>query len=180
MDLQIRPFRPGEEGEIWRLLQLMLRLGETYTLPSDMSESEALTYWLAPNHSVFVAVMDGLIAGTFYLRANQQGGGAHIANCGYVVDPAAQGRGIAKAMCLHSLDLARDRGFRAMQFNFVVSTNVGAVQLWKRLGFKVAGTLPGAFQHPRLGYVDALVMFRSLLEGTAHQPSSLDQLRAVT
>ena len=100
--------------------------------------------------------------GTYFLRANQQGGGAHVANCGYVTASAAQGRGIARAMCLHSLDRAKDRGFRAMQFNFVVSTNERAVKLWAALGFETVGRLPRAFEHPERGFVDALVMYREL------------------
>jgi ribosomal protein S18 acetylase RimI-like enzyme len=97
------------------------------------------------------------------LQPNQQGGGSHVANCGYVTAPWATGRGVARAMCAHSLDRARERGFRAMQFNFVVSTNQRAVALWQSLGFEIIGRLPGAFQHPTAGFVDALVMYRSLI-----------------
>ena len=111
---------------------------------------------------MFVAEQDGEIAGTFYLRANNRGGGAHVANCGYVVAPQSMGRGAARAMCDHSLDLARKRGFTAMQFNFVIASNERAVRLWRSCGFSIAGTLPSAFQHPRLGLVDALVMVRRL------------------
>ena len=100
--------------------------------------------------------------GSYYLRANQQGGGSHVANCGYATSVAARGRGVAAAMCAHSLDRARSRGFRAMQFNFVLSTNRRAVHLWQRHGFEIAGTLPKAFLHPALGYVDAYVMYREL------------------
>ena len=101
--------------------------------------------------------------GTYYLRANQAGGGGHVCNCGYMTDSAAAGRGVARAMCAHSLELAREQGFRAMQFNFVVSTNTRAVALWEGMGFAVVGRLPGAFRHPAQGYVDALVMHRSLM-----------------
>jgi ribosomal protein S18 acetylase RimI-like enzyme len=111
---------------------------------------------------VFVAADESTVAGTYYLRANQLGGGAHVANCGYVTAPWATGRGVARAMCEHSLVYAKERGFLAMQFNLVVSTNTRAIKLWKRLGFETVGTLPGAFAHPALGFVDALVMFRKL------------------
>ena len=94
--------------------------------------------------------------------ANQSGGGAHVANCGYVTAPSATGRGVAQAMLEHSLVRARDRGFRSMQFNFVISSNDRAVKLWQRNGFEIVGTLPGAFLHPKLGYVDAYVMYRNL------------------
>lgn len=140
----------------------MLRAGETYTLPAEMSEEDALAYWQAPAHSVFVAEHEGQIVGTYFLRANQQGGGGHVANCGYVSHLAHRGRGIAREMWPHSLGQARARGFLAMQFNFVVSTNEGAVRLWQRMGFDIVGRLPDAFRHPRLGFVDALVMFQHL------------------
>jgi ribosomal protein S18 acetylase RimI-like enzyme len=109
-----------------------------------------------------VAEADGEIVGTYYLRPNQAGGGKHVCNCGYVTSASATGRGVARAMCEHSLEHARRRGYRSMQFNFVVSSNTRAVALWKWMGFEVVGRLPAAFEHPALGYVDALVMFRSL------------------
>jgi ribosomal protein S18 acetylase RimI-like enzyme len=140
----------------------MIRSGKTYTLPRDMSREEALTYWFAAEKETSVLEEDGVVLGTYFLKANQQGGGAHVANCGYVTSPAAQGRGIARQMCLHSLERARERGFRAMQFNFVVSTNERAIKLWISLGFNIVGRLPLAFNHPTLGFVDALVMYRSL------------------
>jgi ribosomal protein S18 acetylase RimI-like enzyme len=111
---------------------------------------------------VFVADDNGTVVGTYYLRANNRGGGAHVANCGYVVAPDAFGRGVARAMGTHSLDEARARGFSAMQFNFVIASNERAVRLWQSLGFAIAGRLPGVFDHPRLGQVDAYVMLRSL------------------
>jgi ribosomal protein S18 acetylase RimI-like enzyme len=127
-----------------------------------MNREEALAYWSAPGHEVFVAEENREILGTYYLRANQKGGGAHVANCGYMTAPWASGRGIARAMCAHSLDVAKTRGFRAMQFNFVVSSNERAVRLWQSCGFEIVGRLPEAFVHPTLGAVDALVMFRQL------------------
>ncbi len=158
----IRTAGSEDEDAIWEILEPVLRAGETYTLPRDLSREDALSYWFAPGHDVFVADEEGAILGTYYLRANQRGGGSHVANCGYVTAQHATGRGIARAMCLHSLDVARRGGFRAMQFNFVVSTNERAVQLWTSLGFDTVGRLPGAFLHPTLGYVDALVLYRSL------------------
>ena len=127
-----------------------------------MPREEALAYWFSPRNEVFVAENDGEICGTYYLRANQEGCGAHVANCGYVTAPWAAGRGVARAMCAHSLERARERGFRAMQFNFVVSTNERAVKLWQSYGFEIVGRLPGAFEHPALGFVDAYVMYRRL------------------
>ena len=158
----IRPAEPGDSDAIWSILEPTFRAGETYPVPRDISRSDALAYWHSLGHSVFVADDEGTVVGTYYLRANNRGGGEHVANCGYVVAPDAFGRGVARAMCAHSLDQARARGFTAMQFNFVISSNERAVRLWQELGFVIAGRLPGAFRHPRLGFVDAYVMIRSL------------------
>jgi ribosomal protein S18 acetylase RimI-like enzyme len=127
-----------------------------------MTEADALAYWLGHDREAFVAEEDGEIVGTYYIRANQAGGGKHICNCGYMTAASAVGHGIAHAMCQHSLEYAQQRGFLGMQFNFVVSTNTRAVALWESFGFEIVGRLPQAFHHPKLGYVDALIMFRSL------------------
>lgn len=127
-----------------------------------MTEADALAYWLGGDRETFVVDDDGEVLGTYYIRPNQAGGGKHICNCGYMTRPDATGRGLARAMCLHSLDYARHRGYRGMQFNFVVASNSRAIALWQSLSFEIVGRLPQAFHHPSLGYVDALVMFRSL------------------
>jgi len=158
----IRRANKDDRDAIWTILEPMIRRGDTYTLPRDMNNEQALAYWLAPEKETFVLEENGTLLGTYYLKANQQGGGAHVANCGYVTAAAAQGRGIARAMCLHSLENAKQRGFLAMQFNFVVSTNERAVKLWSSLGFEIVGRLPRAFEHPEHGFVDALVMYRPL------------------
>ena len=138
-----------------------IRAGETYALPSDWTETEALAYWRSPGHAVFVAE-DGAVVGTYYMRANQRGGGDHVANCAFMTAASAAGRGVASAMCAHALQYAAAAGYVAMQFNFVVSTNARAVALWRRFGFEIVGRLPEAFRHPKLGLVDALVMYRRL------------------
>jgi len=161
--MQVRPATPADAVAIWSIIGPVIRTGETYTLDRDMVEEEALAYWMGPEKETFVAVNGaGEILGTYYLKANQAGGGRHVANCGYMTSAAATGRGVARAMCAHSLERARERGFRAMQFNFVVSTNKRAVRLWESMGFEVVGRLPGAFEHPQAGFVDALVMWRKL------------------
>ena len=152
----------GDWPAIWPILEAVVRPGEVYAVDRDIDEAAGRAYWFAPGHQVFVAEDQGRILGSYYIRRNQAGGGSHVANCGYMTAPDAQGRGVARAMCLHSLDHARARGFRAMQFNIVVSTNVRAVRLWESLGFTTVGRLPGAFHHPSAGYVDALVMHQSL------------------
>jgi len=161
--MQIRPAALSADADfVWAILEPTIRAGETYALPREMSREEALDYWFAPRHEVFVAEEDTDILGTYFLQPNQQGGGSHVANCGYVTAPSATGRGVARAMCAHSLDRARECGFTAMQFNFVVSTNERAVALWQTFGFEIVGRLPGAFHHPTAGFVDALVMYRIL------------------
>lgn len=169
--MDIRPATEADAPAVWRIVEPIVRAGDTYALDPDMSEADAMAYWFAPEKESFVAVdPDGVVVGTYYLRPNQAGGGRHICNCGYMVAAAAAGRGVARAMCRHSLAHARARGYRGMQFNFVVSTNVRAVRLWQSLGFEIVGRLPGAFRHPSLGYVDALVMFRSLVGETQASP----------
>ncbi len=158
----IRQATAQDADAIWQLLEPVLRSGETYALDPDTDREDALAYWTGGDRITFVAELEGRPAGTYSLRANNAGGGSHIANCAYVTAVDLQGRGIARAMCLHSLDEARRRGFLGIQFNFVIASNERAVRLWKSLGFDVVGRLPGAFRHPRLGYVDAFIMYRSL------------------
>jgi ribosomal protein S18 acetylase RimI-like enzyme len=158
--------RPAAEADIPAVLEIVtpvLAAGETYAIARDLDRAGVAAYWFGPTHEVFVAEADGKLLGTYYLMANQQGGGAHVANCGYMTAAAAQGRGVARTMCEHSLARAKERGFRAMQFNHVVSTNNRAVNLWRGLGFEIVGTLPMAFHHPVHGYVDSFVMFKSLV-----------------
>ena len=162
----IRAATADDSSAIWAVLEPVFRAGETYAMPRDIGREDALSYWFGPTHEVFVAETDGAVAGTYYIRANQAGGGNHIANCGYVTSPAAQGRGVARQMLEHSLAHAKTRGFLAMQFNFVVSTNTRAVALWQKLGFEIVGTAPKAFRHRELGLVDVHVMHR-FLDGIA-------------
>ena len=158
----IRIVRPEDSSAIWSIIGLVIRAGETYTLDQSMSENDALAYWLGSDKETFVAEEDGLVLGTYYMRPNQAGGGRHVCNCGFMTGANATGRGVAQRMCEHALAHARSRGYRGMQFNFVVSTNERAVRLWQSLGFKIVGRLPLAFNHPTHGYVDALVMFQPL------------------
>ncbi len=169
--IAIRAATETDREAIWEILEPVVRAGEVYALPVTMSREYALAYWFAAGKTVFVAEelrQDGpragtrFVVGSYFLCANQKGGGAHVANCGYATAAWALGRGIAGAMCAHSLDYAREAGFRAMQFNFVVSTNLAAIHLWRKYGFIEVGRLPGAFLHPVEGFVDALVMWREL------------------
>ena len=162
--IEVRPFQDDDWPALWRVLEPVFRAGETYPYPPDLSAQEARRLWIDVPQTTYLAVEPaGHIIGSYYLKPNQPELGAHVCNCGYVVDQQARGRGVASRLCAHSLDAARSMGYRAMQFNLVVSTNEAAVRLWKRHGFELVGTLPGAFQHPRLGDVDAYVMYQRLL-----------------
>lgn len=174
----------ADRDAIWNIFHDVIALGDTYAFDPGISCEVALAYWFAPGTHTYVAkresVADGVgapgkpmasrtvtqdqdIVGTYILRPNQSGGGSHVANAAFMVAPDAHGQGTGRAMGEHCLGEARRLGFRAMQFNFVVSTNESAVRLWQKLGFKIVGTLPGAFRHPQKGYVDVYVMFCSLL-----------------
>ncbi len=161
--IEIRPFEEGDWAATWRIMLPVFRAGETYPFSPDITEEEAYALWVEMPSATFVAVdQDKEVLGTYYIKPNQPALGAHVCNCGYIVGENARSRGIASEMCAHSQREAVSRGFRAMQFNFVVSTNEGAVRLWKKHGFKIVGTLPEAFRHPMLGYVDAYVMYKQL------------------
>lgn len=150
---------------LWAIMEPVFRAGETYAFDPAITEAEAQRVWIEVPAATYVAVDEtGMLLGTYYIKPNQPGLGAHVCNCGYIVAAAARGQGIASRLCEHSQDEARRLGFRAMQFNLVVSTNTGAVHLWQTLGFPIVGTLPGAFNHPRLGYVDAYVMYKQLVD----------------
>jgi ribosomal protein S18 acetylase RimI-like enzyme len=160
--MQIRKAQAGDGPAILEIILPVIREGTTYSLDPDIGAAEALAYWLSSDKETFVAEEDNAILGTYFIRPNQAGGGKHVCNCGYITRAAVAGRGVARSMCQHSLAYARERGYRAMQFNFVVSTNERAVRLWQSLGFEIVGRLPGAFRHPVHGYVDALVMYQVL------------------
>ncbi|WP_420627221.1 GNAT family N-acetyltransferase [Candidatus Leptofilum sp.] len=147
---------------IWPIFQEIVAAGETYAYRRDTSYSEALNIWLHTPRQTFVVEEDGRILGTYFIKTNQAGPGSHVCNCGYMVSSQARGRGLATAMCEHSQKVAVALGYKAMQFNFVASTNEGAVRLWQKLGFETVGRLPKAFNHPTEGFIDALVMYKWL------------------
>ena len=161
--LQLRLAQDADWPSLWAILQPTFVRADTYAYPPDISEADARKTWMELPAATFVACDDqGAVLGTYVIKANQPGQGAHVSNCGYVVSENARGLGVASAMCEHSQRQALAMGFRAMQFNFVISTNEGAVRLWRRHGFEIVGTLPGAFRHPKQGFVDAFVMFKQL------------------
>jgi GNAT superfamily N-acetyltransferase len=147
----------------WPAMAAILGAGETYALDPALDREAARSLWCdAPQRTYAAVDDDGTVLGSYYLKPNAAGGGARVCNCGYMTAPEARGRGVASALCVHSQEVARDLGYRAMQFNAVVATNVGAVRLWQRHGFAIVGTVPGAFHHPRHGDVDVHVMHKAL------------------
>jgi ribosomal protein S18 acetylase RimI-like enzyme len=161
--IRIRAFHEGDWPAVWRFVEPVFRAGETWPLPTDVPEAEARAFLLDPPRLGFVAEDDaGALVGFYYLKPNQPGLGAHVANAGYIVAESARGRGVATAMCRHSQQEARSRGYLAMQFNLVVATNEAGVHTWRKEGFDIVGTLPKAFRHARLGLVNAHVMYKLL------------------
>ena len=161
----IRPFSEADAEALWSILRPAFRAGDTYTIDPEIPRDDALAYWTGTrpedaSREVWMASDGDAVLGTYYIRANQGGGGNHVCNCGYVTHPEARGRGVARAMLAHSLDRAPELGYRAMQYNFVVASNRRAIDTWTRAGFETVGRLPRAFRHPTEGLTDALVMFK--------------------
>ena len=161
--MKIRAATEADRDAIWNIFHAIVASGDTYAFDPKMSREKALAYWFRADTHTYVAEKAGRVAGTYILRPNQLGPGSHVANAAFMVALDAQGSGVGRKMAEHCLGEARRLGFRAMQFNFVVSTNTRAIHLWEQLGFKIVGTLMGAFHHPEQGYVDVYVMYRSLL-----------------
>ncbi len=153
-----------EADSIWAILEPIIRAGETYALPRNWEKEEALAYWCHESHDVFVVddLAQGEIIGTYFFHANQKGGGNHVANCGFMTKSGHSSKGVARTMCAHSLQYAKEKGFLAMQYNYVVKTNERAVKLWQSMGMQIVGTLPQAFNHPVHGYTDVYVMYKLL------------------
>lgn len=160
--MNIREATAADFEQIWPIFHEILVAGETYAFPPDITREQAFEVWMKAPRKSYVFEENGRILGAYFIKTNQGGPGDHVCNCGYIVSSAARGRGLATAMCEHSQDIARQLGYKAMQFNIVVSTNETAVKLWTKLGFDTVGRLPKAFRHSSKGYVDAFVMYKWL------------------
>lgn len=162
--MQIRQYQQADWARLWPIIETVFRTGETYAFPTDITAQEALRAWIEIPQETYVALDEhDEILGTYYIKPNQPGAGSHVCNCGYIVSENARGKGVASSMCEHSQQRAGELGFRAMQYNFVASTNEGAIRLWQKHGFDIVGTLPRAFNSKRDGFVDAFVMFKELI-----------------
>lgn len=159
----IRAAEQADSDQIWPIFETVVRAGDTYAFDPEIGREEGLAAWMAPGGRCYVAEREGKVVGTYVLKPNQPALGAHVANASFMVAPASQGRGVGRAMGEHALEEARRLGYRAMQFNLVVCTNEPAIALWQQLGFSVVGRLPESFRLTNGCYVDALVMYRSLL-----------------
>jgi len=160
--ITIRKFEPRDWPAVWQIIEPVFRCGESCAYSPDISEADARKSWIDAHPFTYVTESEGAILGTYYLKPNQPALGSHVCNAGYIVSEQARGHGIATLMCEHSQSEALRMGFRAMQFNIVVATNEAAVRLWQKLGFQIVGRLPGAFNHSKLGFVDAFVMYKQL------------------
>ncbi|MDC0602881.1 GNAT family N-acetyltransferase [Aliiglaciecola sp.] len=160
--MQIREANQADFEGIWPIFQSIVEEGDTYAYDKDSTRDDGFKVWMTYPRKTFVVEENNQILGTYYIVSNHAGPGAHVCNCGYMVSSAARGRGLATSMCEHSQQVARELGYKAMQFNFVASSNLGAIRLWEKLGFNKVGTLPGAFAHPSQGFIDAFVMYKWL------------------
>ena len=160
--MTIREATINDHDGIWEIFEQVIKPGDTYAFDPNSKRGDLPKLWFALGMKVYVAEENGKILGTYFIKPNQAGLGAHIANCGYMVHPEARGRGLGKQLFDHSWLVAKELDYKGMQFNFVVSTNRVAVKLWKKLGFKIIGTTPKGFNHQQLGYVDAYIMFREI------------------
>jgi len=160
--IKITPATSADEERIWALLQPVFSAGDTYAVDPLIDREAAIAYWMEADKTAFILRIEGQAVGTYYIRPNQPGGGAHICNCGFITAPSARGKGVARRMLDHALIEAKQQGYRAMQFNFVLASNQRALAIWQRNGFETIGRIPQAFLHPKQGYVDALILHRSL------------------
>lgn len=160
--IKIRPAKEGDFSEIWRIFKSVISTGDTYVNRAETTAEEAYAKWMNKVAKTFVAELQEKIVGAYLVKPSQIDRGAHIANASYIVDTNARGLGVGKTLALHSIATAKEFGYKAIQFNFVVSSNVTAIKLWQSVGFRIIGTIPGAFNHKDLGYIDAYIMFLDL------------------
>ena len=159
--MHIRAVTKSDYFHLWRMLQPVFRAGDTYAINPEITEPEALRYWTSADAGTYVIEDEAGVLGTYYIKTNAEGGGAHVCNCGFITAPNSGGKGVARAMLNDALSRAKSQGYKAMQFNFVLSNNLRAIDIWHRAGFDTVGRLPKAFNHPKDGMIDALIMFKS-------------------
>lgn len=160
--LEIRKATESDNDAIWEIIREVIATGDTYVFAPDSTREEMLGFWCSSEKHTYVGIDDGRIVGTFFLKANQPGLGAHVGNAGYMVSPSAFRKGIGRKMAEWSLEESKRLGFTAMQFNFVVKSNEYAVKLWQSIGMEIIGEIPDAFDHAENGMTNAYIMYRKL------------------
>jgi ribosomal protein S18 acetylase RimI-like enzyme len=160
--IEIRQAADSDKDQVWEIIRQVISTGETYAFDPNSSKEQMLTYWYGEDKHTYVAIVDQLVAGTFFIKDNQPGLGSHIANAAYMTSPSASGQGVGKAMGQFSLGEAKRLGYKAMQFNIVVKSNERAVRLWQKLGFEIIGEIPEAFNHRQYGLTNAYIMYQKL------------------
>jgi L-amino acid N-acyltransferase YncA len=162
-DWVIRRAREADWPALWPIWHDIVAAADTYAYDPATSYEDARRNWLAPEpDEAWLATADGRVGGTYHLAPNQAGPGAHVANASYMVVADVRGQGLGRALVEHSLSRAREAGYRGMQFNAVAASNVYAIKLYEDLGFRTIGAVPGGFRHPQRGFVDLLIMYRTL------------------
>lgn len=160
--MNIRKVTETDFDKVWEIFSKVIETGDTYVFNPNTPKQDLQKHWFASYMETYVIEENGIILGTYIIKPNQIDLGSHIANCSYMVNPNAQGKGIGKKLCEHSLEAAKERGYIGIQFNIVVSTNEGAVRLWEKYGFKIIGTTPNGFKHAKLGFVDTYIMYKNI------------------
>jgi GNAT superfamily N-acetyltransferase len=159
----IRAARDEDWGRIYPFFSLIVAAGETYAYPAALSLEDARPLWMEEAPGLTVVAVDGDdIVGSAKMGPNRPGRGSHVATASFMVDPEHQGKGAGRALGRYAIAWASAAGYRSIQFNAVVETNVAAVNLWQSLGFRILATVPEAFDHPTQGLVGLHVMFRPL------------------
>lgn len=161
-EVTIRPVKPEEYDQIWEILRQVIKTGDTYVFDPESSKEKMLGYWISPDKHCFVAEVEGAVAGSFLIKNNQPDLGNHVANASYIVHPEFRGLGIGRKIGEASIFKAKELGYHAMQFNYVIKTNTPAVTLWKSLGFRIVGEVPNAYRHQHLGLTNVYIFYREL------------------
>ncbi|MGC3947903.1 MAG: N-acetyltransferase [Chryseolinea sp.] len=167
--LTIRQATQEDADSIWTIIHEVIAAGDTYAFAPDTQKSDMIGYWFAKGAFPFVALIDGNIAGTYVIRNNQPGLGSHIANGAFMTSSSFRKHGVGRAMGIHSLKTAKQLGYLAMQFNFVVKSNTRAVALWQSLGFQIMGEIPDSYRHTINGYTNTYIMYRNLNDQVGQQ-----------
>ena len=160
--LKITTATPADFDEIWKIFQPILQAGGTYVYSPDTSKDEAFSIWFDESYDTYIAKLDDEIVGAYVIRPGHRDLGSHIANAAYIVADKHRGKGFGRNLGEHSIEQARRLGYKALQFNYVVSSNKVAIELWRKLGFSIVGTIPAAYNHPELGYIDIHIMHRKI------------------